>query len=405
MKYINNNFFVEKVSSKKLANRFGTPLYCYSHAKLKKNINNFKLNFSKLNPLICFAIKSNSNLKIIKEVKKLGLGADVVSKGELMQAIKAGISPSKIVFSGVGKTSSEIKYAIDKKIMLINSESRSEVMEIEKIAKTKNKIVDVGLRLNPNTDAKTLNKISTGKKGDKFGVNEKTFIELVSYIKKSKFINLKCLSVHIGSQIFENKPYEKMLKVIDKIISKINFKFDFIDLGGGMGISYKNDNKKFNYSNYQKSIIKFLGKYNSKIIFEPGRSIVGNVGILISKIIYIKENQSKNFIILDAGMNDLMRPALYGAKHRIIPLNKKKNKISNKTYEFVGPICESTDKFLSIKKFQKLKEKDLIIICDVGAYGSSLSSNYNLRSKPAEILIKGPKIIIAKKRQRLKDII
>ena len=405
MKYINNNFFVEKVSSKKLANRFGTPLYCYSYAKLKKNINNFKLNFSKLNPLICFAIKSNSNLKIIKEVKKLGLGADVVSKGELMQAIKAGISPSKIVFSGVGKTSSEIKYAIDKKIMLINSESRSEVMEIEKIAKTKNKIVDVGLRLNPNTDAKTLNKISTGKKGDKFGVNEKTFIELVSYIKKSKFINLKCLSVHIGSQIFENKPYEKMLKVIDKIISKINFKFDFIDLGGGMGISYKNDNKKFNYSSYQKSIIKFLGKYNSKIIFEPGRSIVGNVGILISKIIYIKENQSKNFIILDAGMNDLMRPALYGAKHRIIPLNKKKNKISNKTYEFVGPICESTDKFLSIKKFQKLKEKDLIIICDVGAYGSSLSSNYNLRSKPAEILIKGPKIIIAKKRQRLKDII
>ncbi len=404
MKYINNNFFVEKVSSKKLANRFGTPLYCYSYAKLKKNINNFKLNFSKLNPLICFAIKSNSNLKIIKEVKKLGLGADVVSKGELMQAIKAGISPSKIVFSGVGKTSSEIKYAIDKKIMLINSESRSEVMEIEKIAKTKNKIVDVGLRLNPNTDAKTLNKISTGKKGDKFGVNEKTFIELVSYIKKSKFINLKCLSVHIGSQIFENKPYEKMLIVIDKIISKINFKFDFIDLGGGMGISYKNDNKKFNYSNYQKSIIKFLGKYNSKIIFEPGRSIVGNVGILISKIIYIKENQSKNFIILDAGMNDLMRPALYGAKHRIIPLNKKK-KISNKTYEFVGPICESTDKFLSIKKFQKLKEKDLIIICDVGAYGSSLSSNYNLRSKPAEILIKGPKIIIAKKRQRLKDII
>ncbi len=405
MKYINNNFFVEKVSSKKLANRFGTPLYCYSYAKLKKNINNFKLNFSKLNPLICFAIKSNSNLKIIKEVKKLGLGADVVSKGELMQAIKAGISPSKIVFSGVGKTSSEIKYAIDKKIMLINSESRSEVMEIEKFAKTKNKIVDVGLRLNPNTDAKTLNKISTGKKGDKFGVNEKTFIELVSYIKKSKFINLKCLSVHIGSQIFENKPYEKMLKVIDKIISKINFKFDFIDLGGGMGISYKNDNKKFNYSSYQKSIIKFLGKYNSKIIFEPGRSIVGNVGILISKIIYIKENQSKNFIILDAGMNDLMRPALYGAKHRIIPLNKKKNKISNKTYEFVGPICESTDKFLSIKKFQKLKEKDLIIICDVGAYGSSLSSNYNLRSKPAEILIKGPKVIIAKKRQRLKDII
>ena len=268
----------------------------------------------------------------------------------------------------------------------------------------KKKIVDVGLRINPNTDARTLNKISTGKKGDKFGVNEKTFIELVSYIKKSKFINLRCLSVHIGSQIFENKPYEKMLKVIDRIISKTNFKFDFIDLGGGMGISYKNDSKKFNYSNYQKSIIKFLGKYNSKIIFEPGRTIVANTGILISRIIYIKENQSKNFIILDVGMNDLMRPALYGAKHRIIPINKTK-KFSNKPYEFVGPICESTDKFISTKKFQKLQEKDLIIICDVGAYGYSLSSNYNLRPKPAEIVIKGSKIIIAKKRQRLIDII
>jgi len=404
MKYINNNFFVEKVSSKRLAKKFGTPIYCYSYERLKKNINKFKLNFSKLNPLICFAIKSNSNLNIIKEIKKLGLGADVVSKGELMQAIKAGISPNKIVFSGVGKTYSELKYAVDKKILLINSESKSEVLEVEKIAKSKRTIVDIGIRLNPNTDAKTLNKISTGKKGDKFGVNEKTFTELVNFVKKSKYINLKCLSVHIGSQIFENKPYERMLKVIDRIILKTKFKFDFIDLGGGIGISYKNDNKEFNYINYQKSIIKYLGKYNSKIIFEPGRSIVGNTGILISKIIYIKENQLKNFIILDAGMNDLMRPALYGAKHRIIPQNKTK-KISTKAYEFVGPICESTDKFLSVKNFQKLKEKDLIIICDVGAYGSSLSSNYNLRSKPPEILIKGSRIIIVKKRQRLKDII
>ena len=404
MKYISNNFFVEKVSSKKLAKKFDTPLYCYSYEKLKQNIDNFILNFKKLSPLICFAIKSNSNLNIIREIKKLGLGADVVSKGELLQAIKAGINPKKIVFSGVGKTHSELKYAIEKKILLINSESKSEVIEIDKIAKSKNKIVDIGIRLNPNTDAKTLNKISTGKKGDKFGVNEKTFIELINYIKKSKNINLRCLSVHIGSQIFENKPYERMLKVIDRIISKINFKFDFIDLGGGMGISYNNDNKKFNYKSYQKSIIKYLGKYNSKIIFEPGRSIVANTGILISRIIYIKENQSKHFVILDTGMNDLMRPALYGAKHRIIPLNKT-NKISNKTYEFVGPICESTDKFLTIKKFQKLKEKDFIIICDVGAYGSSLSSNYNLRSKPAEILIKGSRIIVAKKRQKLKDII
>ena len=404
MKYIKNNFHVEDVNLQKLAKKFDTPLYCYSYEKLKKNIINFKLHFRKINPLICFAIKSNSNLSIIKEIKKLGLGADVVSKGELAQALKAGINPKQIVFSGVGKSHSELKYAIEKKILLINSESKSEVFEIEKIAKLKKKIVNIGIRLNPNTDAKTLSKISTGKKGDKFGVNEKIFIELVNYIKKSKYINLKCLSVHIGSQIFENKPYEKMLKVINRIISKIKYEFEYIDLGGGMGIPYQNEKKVFNYNNYQKSIIKYLGKYNSKIIFEPGRSIVGNAGILVSKIIYIKESQSKNFIILDAGMNDLMRPALYGAKHKIIPVNKK-NKSSNKIYEFVGPICESTDKFLSVKKFQKLNENELIIICDVGAYGSSLSSNYNLRSKPAEILIKNSRIIIAKKRQKLRDFI
>ena len=404
MKYIKSNFHVEDVNLQKLAKKFDTPLYCYSYEKLKKNIINFKFHFRKLNPLICFAIKSNSNLSIIKEIKKLGLGADVVSKGELTQALKAGINPKQIVFSGVGKSHSELKYAIEKKILLINSESKSEVFEIEKIAKLKKKIVNIGIRLNPNTDAKTLSKISTGKKGDKFGVNEKIFIGLVNYIKKSKYINLKCLSVHIGSQIFENKPYEKMLKVINRIISKIKYEFEYIDLGGGMGIPYQNEKKIFNYNNYQKSIIKYLGKLNSKIIFEPGRSIVGNTGILVSKIIYIKESQSKNFIILDAGMNDLMRPALYGAKHKIIPVNKK-NKSSNKIYEFVGPICESTDKFLSVKKFQKLNENELIIICDVGAYGSSLSSNYNLRSKPAEILIKNSRIIIAKKRQKLRDFI
>ena len=332
------------------------------------------------------------------------MGADVVSKGELIKALKAGINSKKIVFSGVGKTSSELSFAIDNKILLINTESKSEVLEIEKLAKSKKKYVDIGIRLNPNTDAKTLSKISTGKKENKFGVNEKTFIELVNYIKKSKYINLKCLSVHIGSQILKYKPYEKTLKVIDKLIKKIRFKFEFIDLGGGMGISYLDNKKKLNYKKYSNVIKKFLKKHSSKIIFEPGRSIIGNAGILLTKVIYIKQNQKKNFIILDAAMNDMMRPALYGAAHRIIPMNKTK-KISNKTYEFVGPICETTDKFLKINKFQKLDENDLVIICDTGAYGYSLSSNYNVRPKPVEILVKGSKISVIKKRQKLKDII
>ncbi len=404
MNYKKNQFYVEKVSTQNIVKKFNTPIYCYSYKKLRENIINFKKNFRSFKPIICFAVKSNTNVNLLKEIKKLGLGADVVSIGELLKAKKAGISSKKIVFSGVGKTSKEINLAIDKNILLINAESKSEIIEIEKIAKSKKKIVDIGIRLNPNTSAQTLNKISTGKKENKFGVTEKVFLELVKYVINSKFIKLKCLSVHIGSQIINHKPYEKMLNVIGNVIKKSKFKFDYIDLGGGMGIQYDINSKKLNYSKYSKAINQFLKKYKSKIIFEPGRSIVGNTGILISKILYIKETYNKNFIIVDAGMNDLMRPALYGMKHKIIP-SIKSGKLSPKTYEFVGPICETTDKFLTTRKFQNLKEKDIIIICDVGAYGTSLSSNYNVRPKPIEILVKGSKIKIIKKKQSLKDLI
>jgi len=403
MKYIDNKLKIEKIKVQDIAKKYGTPTYCYSYDRLKKNINNFQKNFKSFSPLICFAVKSNTNVNLIREIKKFGLGADVVSKGELMMALKAGVSPNKIVFSGVGKTSEEINFAIEKKILLINAESESEIREIDRVAKIKKKKVKIGIRLNPNTDAKTLSQISTGKKENKFGVNEKTFFKLVNFCKSSKNIDLKCLSVHIGSQILDYKPYEKMLRVIDRIIHKINHKFEFIDLGGGMGISYTYEDKKLNYKKYGEIIKNFLKKHKSKIIFEPGRSIIGDTGTLISKIIYIKKNDSKNFIILDAAMNDLMRPALYGAHHKILPSTKSKKK-SNKTYEFVGPICESTDKFNTLKNFQELEEKDLIAICDVGAYGMSLSSNYNVRLKPPEILIKGSKIKIIRKKQKYKDL-
>ena len=403
MKYINKILKIEKVSVDSIAKKYNTPSYCYSYNQLKKNIHNFKKNFKSFSPLICFAVKSNTNVNLVKEIKKFGLGADVVSLGELMLAIKAGIDPKKIVFSGVGKTSNEISYAIDKKILLINAESESEIKEIERIAKLKKRVVHVGIRLNPNTDAKTLSQISTGKKENKFGVNSKIFFKLVNYCKNSKYIALKCLSVHIGSQILNHKPYEKMLTKIDKIIKLSNYKFDFIDLGGGMGISYNINDKKLNYKKYNTSIKKFLKRNKSKIIFEPGRSIVGDTGFLISKIVYIKKNGKKNFVILDAGMNDLMRPALYGAKHKTIPSIKVDKKYTE-DYELVGPICESTDKFITLKKFQRLKEKDLLVICDVGAYGISLSSNYNLRLKPIELLVKGSNIRIIRKRQKYKEL-
>ena len=385
MIYKKKNFFIEKVKVSRLAKTYSTPLYCYSYKKLSENINYFKKIFKSINPLICFSVKSNPNKILLSEICKLGLGADVVSIGELMRSLKAGIKPNKIVFSGLGKTSKEISYAIKKKILLINAESKSEVLEIEKLAKAKKRKVNIGLRLNPNTDARTLSQISTGKKENKFGVSEKTFLELIDYIKKSNFIDLKCLSVHIGSQILNNKPYENMLKVLEKIINKSEYNFEYIDLGGGMGIDYDNKNKNLNLKKYSFHVNNFLKKYKTKII-------------------YIKEGDDKNFIILDAAMNDFMRPALYNAKHRIIPLIKT-NTRSKKTYEFVGPICESTDKFLTKKKFQKLKEKDFIAICDVGAYGMSLSSNYNLRPKATELLIRNSKIQIIYKRQSLKDLI
>jgi len=404
MKYIGKEFFVEKIKVEIIAKKFGTPAYCYSYSKLKENIKKLQNNFKSFNPLLCFAVKSNTNKYLLDEIGKFGLGADVVSMGELMRAMSAGINPNKIVFSGVGKTSKEIEYAINKKILLINAESKSEILAIEKIAKQKKQIVNIGIRLNPNTDAKTLDEISTGKKENKFGVNEKTFLELVNYVKNSKNLNLKCLSAHIGSQILDYRPYLKMLNVLHKVIQKSNYKFEYVDLGGGMGIDYDHNNKKLNLKKYNSYIQKFLKLNNCKIIFEPGRSIIGDTAVLIANITYIKESDKKDFIILDSGMNDLMRPALYKAEHKIIPVIKSKNK-SKKIYEFVGPICETTDKFLTIKNYQKLNENDLIIICDVGAYGMSLSSNYNLRTKPVELLIHNSKIKIINKRQKLSELV
>ncbi len=403
MIYKKNKLQIEQLDIGVIAKKYKTPIYCYSYKKIKNNIQNLKKHFKNFNPLICYAVKANSNLGILKEIRKNNLGADVVSRGELMKALKAGIKSKKIVFSGVGKTSEEIEYAIRKNILLINAESKSEILEIEKIAKNKKKVVNIGIRLNPNTDAKTLSQISTGKKENKFGVDEKMFLQLVTYLKKSKNLNLKCVSVHIGSQILKNKPYENMLNIINKIIKRSKYKFEYVDLGGGMGIDYDHNNSKLNFKKYSQNIEKFLKKNNCKIIFEPGRSVIGNSAILITKVIYIKEGFKKDFVILDAAMNDLMRPALYGANHKIMPV-KKNRKVSKKSYEFVGPICESTDTFGTIKNYQKINEKEYLIICDVGAYGISLASNYNVRPKPLEILIKNSKIQILSKRQKISEL-
>ena len=296
-KFRKNNFCIESVVGSTLVKKYKTPFYCYSLSQLKNNFNIFKNAFKTTRPLICFSLKSNSNITLLRELKKMGSGADVVSEGELLKATKAGISAKKIVFSGVGKTEDEIKTAIKKKILLINIESENEAEVINKISKKKYRVTSVGIRLNPNIIGKTNKKISTGGKNDKFGLNYKDCINLCKKVKKMKNLKLEGISVHIGSQIIDINPFEQVLKIINKIITKTKINFNFIDLGGGMGISYSDKGKKFNHDKYAKLVNKFSKGKNTKIIFEPGRFIVGNTSVLISKITYIKKGNNKNFII------------------------------------------------------------------------------------------------------------
>ncbi len=399
-----NNLCVENVPAYTLAKKYETPFYCYSLSQLKNNFYSFSNAFRATKPLICFSIKSNANITLLKELKKIGSGADVVSAGELLKAIKAGINVKKIVFSGVGKTESEIKIAIKKRVLLINMESESEAVLINKISKKMSRTTSVGIRLNPNITGRTHKKISTGGRNNKFGLGYNDCINLCKKISNFRNLKLDGLSVHIGSQITNIKPFKQVLAMLSKVIFKTKINFKFIDLGGGMGISYSNKEKKLDLNKYAKLVNKFVKNNKTQIIFEPGRFIAGNTSVLISKVIYIKKSSNKNFIILDAGMNDLMRPALYDARHKIIPL-KKNNKRITGNIEFVGPICESSDKFLNQKSFSKIKEGDHVAITDVGAYGMSLTSNYNTRPIIAEILVSGSKHKLIKKRQSLENLI
>ncbi len=402
--YKGQNLFIDNTSIKSITKKNITPFYVYSYKKIKDNFETFSSYFKNINPLICFSVKSNSNVSIISELGKLGSGADVVSEGELLKALKAKIKPNKIVFSGVGKTDSELRLAIKKGVLLINIESESEARLINKISEKMNRITSIGIRLNPNIDANTLSKISTGRLDSKFGLPGPSFLNFCKNSSKLKNIRIKAISVHIGSQITSLSPYRRTLNVIQKIIKLSKINFEYIDLGGGFGIQYNNKDKTIDIRSYSKLVKKFQEETKCKIIFEPGRYIVGNTGILVSKIIFIKRNGKKYFIIVDAGMNDFMRPALYSAKHEIISILKSKTKI-NGNIEFVGPICESTDTFLKYKTFTKIREGNYIAITNVGAYGSTLSSNYNTRPLASEIIIKKGKVKIIRKRQKISEII
>ena len=404
IRYKKNNLFVENVSVKRLASKFSTPFYLYSERNIEENYKAFSNNFKKSKPLICFSVKANSNIQILKVLKRMGSGADVVSGGELLKAIKSGIKPNKIVFSGVGKTEDEIRLAIKKNILLINVESENEAILINNIANKLRRKVAIGIRLNPDINAPTHKKISTGKAEDKFGLSKKNLVLFCLNVKKLKNLKLNAISVHIGSQILSEKPFKRTLKVLEEIfkITKINFKF--VDLGGGFGIAYKKKDRKINLKNYSNLVEKFRKKYNCNIIFEPGRAIVGNSALLITKVQYLKRGSNKTFAILNAGMNDFMRTALYDAVHNIIPVikNNRKNKGA---IEFVGPICETTCKFVKYNKYQSLNQSDYVAIADVGAYGASLSSNYNTKPLIAEVIVNKTQSKVIRKKQDIKSLL
>ena len=407
LKFKNNKLSVNNIDLKKITKSKKTPYYFYSFDQLNKNIIKLKSAFKSSNPLICFAVKANSNIEVIKELKNKGLGADVVSLGELKLALKVGIKAEKIVFSGVGKSIDEIEYAIKKGILSINAESKNEIDLINAVSQKLKKIINIGIRINPNIKADTNKKITTGDKINKFGISIDDFYKIIKSKSHYKNININLLSVHIGSQIKDIIFYKKLLIVIEKILKNLkkqNHNIQYVDLGGGMGIPYFKTDKEFNIKKFGKMVDQFYRKQKIKIIFEIGRYLVGNIGAIISKVIYVKKTKDRYFIILDTGMNDMARSAIYEAFHEILPLEKSTKKFKIKV-EFVGPICESSDTFGLYKSYPILKDGDFVCITNCGAYGRTLSSNYNMRPLIEELVIKRNKIKTVRKRQKIENII
>ena len=400
----NNSFFIEEVDIKIPAEKYGTPLYIYSKQSILHQISSLQEALSDINHLICFAVKSNSNLSVLNLIKNAGCGFDIVSGGELKRVIALGNYNTNVVFSGVGKSKDEIEYALEHNILAFNIESEPELIRLNNIAKKFAKKANISIRVNPNVDAKTHPYISTGLKDNKFGLDEKKAIELYSLAKTMDSINITGIDCHIGSQLTDLSPFEdtfiKLANMIDHL-QTIGIELDHIDIGGGIGISYK-DEKITPLNHYVSMIKKYLSKYNKKIILEPGRLIIGKAGILLTKVEYIKRSEHKNFIVVDAAMNDLMRPSLYGAHHNVINISNPKK--GEEIFDIVGPICETGD-FLAKDRQISASEDDLLAFMDAGAYGFSMSSNYNTRPKIAEILVDQTDFKLIRQRETFDDLI
>ena len=404
--YKNGELHCEDSKLSLLAERYGTPSYIYSQSTLLKHCRRLLKAFSSYPTTACFAVKSNSNHTVLKTIFAEGFGADLVSAGELQRSISAGVDPGKIVFSGVGKLDSEILMALDADIMSFNVESEFELHSIARLAAVRNKVARVCLRINPNIDAKTNEKIATGLYSTKFGIPETELKAHLQIIKNSPNLKLIGIACHIGSQITELTPLKEAaqsMAAIAKDVLTAGFPIELVDMGGGLGIRYSKENAP-ELEDYAKTLIDAIRPTGLKLVIEPGRVLVGNIGILLTQVIGVKKTPQKNFVIVDAAMNDLMRPTLYGSYHDIVPVNKPSDEAITALCDFVGPICETGDYLGKDRTCAVPKADDLFAIRGCGAYAAIMSGNYNSRAMAPEIMVEGSKERVIRRRQLLTEI-
>ncbi len=404
--YRGKDLYCEKVRVSDIAEAVGTPLFIYSQKTLVEHYRKLARAFRSVRPLICYSVKANSNLAILKTLVAEGAGLDIVSGGELYRAQRAGCGPQKIVYAGVGKTEQEIRDAIRAGILLFNVESLPELKEIQRVAKATGKKVQISLRVNPGVDPHTHEFIATGKSESKFGLDLETARTI--FKKKEEFAPLSIcgIHVHIGSQIVTGEPFLKAFRKVLLFITtleKEGHSIRYLNVGGGLGIVYS-DEKPQTADEFAKVLLPLFAKKKFQLIFEPGRFIAGNAGILVARVLYVKQTPMKNFAIIDAGMNDLIRPTLYDSHHEIWPLEKE-DKRGKWVYDVVGPVCESGDFLAKDRYLSELHAGDTLAFLSAGAYGFSMASNYNSRPRAAEVLVKGTEFILVRRRETNEDLI
>jgi diaminopimelate decarboxylase len=403
--YKKGELYAEEVPVREIAAKYGTPVYIYSASTLVRHFKAYDEAFDGKHHIICFALKANSNSAVIRLFAKHGAGADVVSGGELFRALKAGIPAKKIVYAGVGKTADEIRFALKSKILMFNVESENELREIDRIAADMKVKASIALRINPDIDPQTHPYISTGLKKHKFGIPIDDALEHYKFAKSLKNIAVVGIHKHIGSQLTKISPFVDALKriliLIDEL-AKSGIRIDFLDIGGGLGITYL-DEQPPQPRDLAEQILPLLEGRDVTVVMEPGRSLVGNAGILVTKTLYLKEGEEKNFVIVDAGMNDLMRPSLYNAYHHIQPVVKTRR--DTIIADVVGPICESGDFLAKDREIPKVNQGEYLAVMSAGAYGFSMSSTYNSRPRVAEVMVNGTKFALVRKRETYADLL